>query len=127
MIRPPEEITFGQRILLTIVIVLVILFALALMGWISGGWDEAPAAPATPVPMCSDEPGINDKLNEIAFEALESAYRGHIQNLFMVWMKDPNAAAGHRAGQGVKNGAVAYLHARKGILDWNIPTCEQQR
>ena len=85
------------------------------------------AQPApTEIALCSDEPGINDKINQVAFEALEAALRIHIQNLFLVWMKDPNLSAAHRGGQGVKNGAIAYLHARKGILDWNIPPCTKE-
>ena len=38
-----HDMSTGERIALTVVIVLVILFALAFIGWISGGWDEAPA------------------------------------------------------------------------------------
>jgi hypothetical protein len=34
--------TFGQRFLLTLIIVIIILFALAAFGYFSGGWD-APA------------------------------------------------------------------------------------
>ena len=44
MIPNPADLSLGERIVLTVVIVLVILFAFALMGWITGRWDEAPAA-----------------------------------------------------------------------------------
>ena len=41
--KQPGELTIGQRILLTLLIVLVIIFALAFLGWATGRWDEAPA------------------------------------------------------------------------------------
>ena len=35
------DMSIGERIALTVVIVLVILFAFAFIGWIGGSWDEA--------------------------------------------------------------------------------------
>ena len=41
--KPLSQMTTSERIVITFVIVLVILFVLAFIGWISGGWDEADA------------------------------------------------------------------------------------
>ena len=114
--------TIGQRIALTFVIVLVILFALAFIGWIGGGWDQAPAAPSREIALCSDESGINNQVNEIAFRALDKSLEQQISNLFIVWMKDDTGQPA-RAVVGVKQAVFAYIHARQGILDWNVPPC----
>jgi len=37
--KPLNQQTLGQRIALTMVIVVVILFALAFIGWVTGGWE----------------------------------------------------------------------------------------
>ena len=82
-----------------------------------------PAAPSTEIALCSDEPGINDQVNKIAFKALDEALEKQIGNLFLVWMKD-NSGQPARAGVGVKTAALAYVHARTSILAWNIPPCK---
>lgn len=116
-----EDLSIGERIAITFLIVLVILFALALFGYLSGRWDDASAAPVK-VALCSDEPGINERINEIAFKALDSSLERQVETLFITWMKDDTGQP-ERAGTGVKRAAVAYVHARTAILAWNIPRC----
>lgn len=121
--KPYAELSAGERIAVTFVIVLAILFALALFGYLTGGWQDARAAPPSKqIALCSDEPGINDQINEIAFKALDDALRGQIERLFTTWMKDPSGQP-ERASIGVKQSALAYVHARAAILAWNIPRC----
>ena len=120
--RELQDMTIGQRIAITFLIVLLILFALALFGWTIGRWDEAPAAPSKQIALCSDEPGINDRINEIAFRALDHSLEQQIGSLFLVWMKDDTEQPA-RAATGVKRAALAYVHARQAILDLNIPPC----
>jgi hypothetical protein len=40
--KPLEDATIGQRVVATFIIVLIIILILALIGWISGGWEELP-------------------------------------------------------------------------------------
>ena len=40
MIKPLNELTIPQRIILTMIVVLIILFALAAFGYYTGGWDS---------------------------------------------------------------------------------------
>ena len=37
-----HDMSIGERIALTVIIVLVIVFMFALAGWITGGWDQLP-------------------------------------------------------------------------------------
>ena len=108
--------------MITFIIVLVILLVLAAIGYFSGRWSDATAAPSRQIALCSDEPDINNRINIIAFEALDNALRDQIGRLFSTWMKDDTGQP-ERAATGVKQSAVAYVHARKAILDWNIPRC----
>lgn len=118
-----SELSLGERIAVTFLIVLVILFALALFGYLGGRWEDASAAPASKqIALCSDEPGINDAINKIAFQALDDALRKQIENLFTTWMKDDSGQP-ERAATGVRRSALAYVHARQAILAWNIPPC----
>ena len=85
--RSLEEMTFAQRFGLTIVIALVILFALALFGFFTGGWDHVDAAPA-PETMKYEERFIElDRL------AIDQAYKDHIVLLYRTWMTDPSSSA----------------------------------
>lgn len=81
------------------------------------------APPSREIALCSDEPGINEKINEMAFQALDEALKEQIGRLFTTWMKDDSGQPA-RAAVGVKQAAYAYVHARQAILDWNIPPCK---
>lgn len=83
--RDLNEMTLGQRIVLTFVIVLIILFAIAVAGWISGGWDETPAAPVGT--LYGDTP-LDATLLPIDREALTAAYHQQVIKLFTIWITD---------------------------------------
>jgi hypothetical protein len=113
MIKPLDEMTLGHRIALTFVIVLIILFALALAGWITDGWDESPAATATDlyegIPLDAD-------LIRIDHQALDQAYHNHLIKLWSVWLTDGAKDATHfRRGLMIARGA--YKQAKVAILE----------
>jgi hypothetical protein len=103
-LRDLNEMTIGQRIALTFVIVLIILFALTFIGWISGGWDEAPAAPllvASP---------FDQRLAELEHEALDESYRQRVHLLFTNWLNDTRDQP-KRMLVGISNARAAYTEA----------------
>lgn len=78
------QMTFGQRFALTIAIVFAILFALALFGYLTGGWDDANAEPLQPPTLSKYE----KQLIALDREAINGAYREQVQHLFLNWAKD---------------------------------------
>ena len=101
--KHPADMTIGERIMLTLVIVLIIFFALALFGWITGGWDETPAQDA----QVSKYDG---RLIALDKEAMDEAYKERVRHLFEVWMKDETGQPG-RAIVGVRQARRAYIEA----------------
>jgi len=99
--KPLEEMTIGQRFLLMIVIVLVILFALAFCGY--DRW-EAVGAPEPFEPITKWEKHIL----ALEREAIDNAYRDQVEHLFQIWMKD-EAGQPHRAVVGVRAARRAYV------------------
>lgn len=110
-----EDMTFGQRILLTLVIALVILFALALVGWSTGGWnissDEYFVASAEEGLTVSKYDELIERLDK---EAAENAYRSQIEHLFAVWMKDSTGQP-QRAATGAQYARKAFIDVMKAI------------
>ena len=108
--RHHEDLSVGERAALTFVIVLVVLLLLALIGYLGGGWEDAKAETSPP-------PSIYDaRIAEIDREAIEGAYRAHIQKLYGVWMLDPShAEAPARAARGARNGRKAYIDAMTAV------------
>jgi hypothetical protein len=108
MIRPLEVLSFGTRVILTFVIILIVLLALSVIGYLSGGW-EAQGAP---------EPSVVSKyeghLVEIDRRALDLAYQDHLKLLFSVWLKD-DVAAEQRIRNGLRIARRAYASAAEQI------------
>ena len=82
MIPRSDELSIGQRIVLTIIIVLVILFAFALAGWITGRWDEAPAATSW------QHSQFDPQLATLEHTALDDAFMQRVHVLFRNWLDD---------------------------------------
>jgi hypothetical protein len=115
----PDEI--GRRIALTMIIVIVILFALAFIGWISGGWEVDAQAQAQiggkadqfgPLPpkgtfVGRDTPWDLHML-ELDRKALDEAYVNQLMHLFSVWMKDDSGQP-DRAITGARQARRAYI------------------
>lgn len=103
-----EDLTFGQRFLLTLIIVLAILFGLALFGYLGGRWDDATAAPAKEVDFYQ---GLetDKKLLQLDKEALDEAYRRHMIRLWDVWLSD-GARSADRISNGTRIARNSYHH-----------------
>ena len=97
-----EDMTLGHRIALTFVIVLVILFALALFGYLTGGWDVQ----AEPLPSSK----YDERLKQLDIEAIENAYKSQIEHLFQIWMKDDTGQPA-RAVNGARQARKAFIGA----------------
>jgi hypothetical protein len=108
--KTPEDMTLGQRIMLTFFIVLVILFALALFGWTTGRWDEAPGQD---VDLYSGVP-LDATLLWLDRRALDEAYHAQLLKLWGVWLVD-GAKDPTRFKTGLANARRAYGLAAEAI------------
>jgi hypothetical protein len=126
--KPLEELSLGNRIALTLAIVLIILFALAITGYLTGGWDEADAQQALPNPPGQTQPGFcidaitRERVRDILLTGLDEALKDQVKNLMAVWLRDERGQPG-RASVGLHNAAIAYDHAREAALVWAPPLC----
>lgn len=99
-----EDMTLGQRIVFTFVLVFVLLLLLAAFGYVTGRW-EVEAAPA-PAPISLYE----TRLIALDREAIDNAYRNKVEQLFGIWLKDETGQPG-RAIVGVTQARKAYAGA----------------
>jgi hypothetical protein len=105
-----EDLSLGHRIVITFLIVMACLFAVALVGFLSGGWEAQGAVEEMPV---SRFEGDVLKLDR---EAMDKALVAHLQLLFTTWMKDYGAdGVEARVIRGANNGRKAYIKAREAI------------
>jgi hypothetical protein len=129
MIPRLEDLSIGHRIALTMVIVLIILFALALFGYLTGGWDEAQGQ-TLPNPPGQTQPGFcideltRERVRDIMLNGLDDSLKDQVKNLMSVWLRDERGQPG-RASVGLHNAARAFDHARKAALEWAPPACAQ--
>jgi hypothetical protein len=86
MIPSLNEMTVGQRFLLTIIIVLVILFALAAFGYFGGRWDEAQGQAVTEGYSVPER--FHDDVLALDHRALDEAYVQQGLHLFRTWITD---------------------------------------
>ena len=121
MIPPLQDLTFKQRFLLTCIIVLAILLGMALLGWSTGRWDEAPAAPQQSDIVCLP-PELVDRLKTLGLQALDEAFVEQLKHLYAVWMKDDHDQP-RRARVGSKNAIIAYTHGRELMRQFSPPDC----
>jgi hypothetical protein len=112
--RDLQDMSIGQRIIVTAVIVIVILLLLAAFGYLTGRWEEARAESGK-----SYEPPISkyeEHLLTLDREALDKAYKDHIGLVFGVWMKGPSDVdAPRRAGNGARNAREGYEKSMQAI------------
>src|SRR5262252_262761 len=122
----------GVRFALTLVIVLAVLLGLSLCGY--NYWEprqqaenplgfilESASSQPVELPMCMDEQ-TRERVRGVILDALDHALQSHIENVFLVWLRDDRGQPG-RARNGVEQGLRAYLSARKGAIDWTPPPC----
>lgn len=94
--------TIGRRFIIAFIVVIVILLALALYGYLTDSWE----AQAQPVPPSK----YDERIKQMDIEAIENAYKGQIVHLFEVWMKSAEGQPG-RALTGARNARRAYIGA----------------
>ena len=100
-----EELSLGQRVVLTAVIVIVILLAMAFIGFSTGRW-EAGAEGRIREPRAIS---IYDReMVLMEREAAQEAYKAHVQLLFKNWMADDKDQP-ERAIVGVRRAQRAYI------------------
>jgi hypothetical protein len=113
MIPRLEDLSLGHRVIITFCIVLAILFSLALIGYLTGGWDQAGGATPLDDQEITKFEGDVLKLDR---EAMDKALVAHLQLLFTNWMKDYGAEnVEARVIRGSQNGRRAYIKAREAM------------
>jgi hypothetical protein len=101
-------VTFAQRFLLTLIIIIIILFVLATFGYFTGRWSDDAEAQTVP-------PSKFDKrIAELDREAIDEAYKEKIIALFNTWLSDPSEQPS-RAVKGAQNARRAYIGAMQAI------------
>jgi hypothetical protein len=101
-----ENLSVGKRIAITIIIVLAILFALALYGYLTDAWEaEAQTLPPSK---------FDKRIAELDREAIDEAYKEKIIALFNTWLSDPSEQPS-RAVKGAQNARRAYIGAMQAI------------
>ena len=105
------ELTVGQRFLLTIIIVLVILFAMAAFGYFTGGW-EAQGEQAEPQ-LYGDTP-LDAVLIRLDKRALDQAYENRVMRLWEVWIS-PTTRDATSFTNGLKIARARYAEAAAAI------------
>jgi hypothetical protein len=125
--RKLEDMTIGHRIALTFVIVLVILFALALAGFLSGRWDQAPAQPQAQQGDLYGATPLDATLLRLDRRALEEAYHAQMLKLFGVWVSSgaPDEAKNFRNGLFIAR--RAYRQAAESIAKREQEVLGQER
>lgn len=122
--------TFAQRFLLTVIIVLVFLFAIAAIGYFSGGWEDDPepamvrfglASAETKPELCMDDT-TRERVRTIMLQALDDALKDKIKDLYNVWLRDDTGQP-QRAARGAEAAIRAYFHARGAAMKFNPPEC----
>lgn len=97
--RDLQDMTLGQRVMVTVAIVVLIMLALALVGYISGRWEEAQAEP---LPSRWES-----RLIELDKDALDRAYVSQVGHIFDIWIKD-GVDDPSRATRGFTNARKGY-------------------
>jgi hypothetical protein len=121
--------TFGQRFFLTLIIVIVLLFALAAIGYFTGNWNEDESArpgyglasAETRPELCMDS-DTRERVRRLMFEALDNSLREKIESLFAVWLRDATDQP-RRAQTGMNSALRAYVGARGAAMKFDPPEC----
>jgi Na+-transporting methylmalonyl-CoA/oxaloacetate decarboxylase gamma subunit len=110
--RPLEDMRIGQRIMLTVAIIVIVLILLACVGYLSGRW-EAESAPVEQRPMASK---WDDEIDALEKQAIGEAFRKHIGQLYSVWVTDNyQPRIPPKALTGARNARDAYIRSMEAI------------
>lgn len=117
MIPPLEHQSLTKRIITTFIIVVVILFILSFIGWISGGWEAQGQAPEQELILLLPPTKWDARMDEMDLQALDEAYVAKVRQLIDVYIRqtiiDGNALEG--AVKGHANAQRAYITARRSM------------
>lgn len=110
-----EDMSIGQRVAITVAIMLAILFALALYGYLTGAWDTS-AAQAQQTLQPATLSKYEKRMVELDRAAIDSAYSNQITHLFQTWMKDEQDQP-RRALNGAKQARSAYERTMDAVVE----------
>jgi len=110
MMRDLQDMHIGQRVMLTVAIVVIIIILLACVGYLSGRWEvEAQGAPVAPSKY-------DDQIDELERQALGEAFKKHIGQLYSVWVTDNyQPKFPPKAIVGMRNARDAYIRGMEAI------------
>jgi hypothetical protein len=119
----------ARQFLLTLAIVFAILLALALLGYLTGNWEEDEAArPGYGLASAESRPELcmdgdtRERVRKLMIEALDNSLRGKIESLFAVWLRDATDQP-RRAQTGMNTALRAYVGARAAAMKFDPPEC----
>lgn len=102
--RPLKDMHIGQRVMLTVAIVVILIILLACVGYLSGRWEAEAQPQPQPYQLSKFEP----RLLELEREAIENAFKQKITSLWTVWMSDDRGQP-ERAINGAVQARKAYI------------------
>jgi len=116
--EPLEQVPLGQRVMLTVAIVVGLLLLLAFIGWLGGGWnvtaeDYTYGLAAAEEPLTASK--YDERILELDKEAIEQAYRDQIAHLYSVWLKSGDIGAPERARTGAMGARAAFIAIMKAL------------
>jgi hypothetical protein len=113
--RPLEDMSIGNRIALTVAIVVILIILLACVGYLSGRW-EAEAAQTQQTDPTWVPSKWDDQIDELERQALGEAFKKHIMQLYSVWVTDNyQPRIPPRALVGARNARDAYIRSMEKI------------
>jgi hypothetical protein len=121
-----EDISIGNRIAITFIIVVVILLLLAVVGYLTGSWDEAVGQAHREPQLYADGIPLDAKLLALDKEALDEAYHRHLLLLFSVWLKG-EISDSSRISNGLRIARRAYNQAAQQIVKREQQLHEQEQ
>ena len=114
--RDLREMSIGQRVVLSFVIVLTILFALALFGFLTGEWDQAEGQTVPTLTLLLPPSKWDGEMLELDRQAVRDAYTEKIKQLFTVWVRESGSYEhGERAMKGATQARRVYIEAMQAL------------
>jgi hypothetical protein len=110
--RDLNDMRLGERAAITFAIVLTILAALALFGYLTGGWNVEAAT--EPPPRATSK--YDDHIDALERQALDDAFKKYIGQLYNIWVTDNyQPKIPPRATTGARNARDAYVRSMDAI------------
>jgi len=112
-----------SRALAVAILTLVIAAAL----WVALALKAGPAPQQQTVNVyapitCMPDDETRERVRTLMLEALDSAFRSHVEHTVEVWMRDSREQPA-RAANGVRAGIRSYVSTRDFIVNWHPVNC----